>query len=69
MKLPFETVKREILIKKESKAEFGVSSEKRKTEDIIDYGIINIDKPRGPTSHQVCDYVKRILKIVNSHKG
>jgi len=28
----------------------------------IDYGIINLDKPRGPTSHTVTKLVKRILE-------
>ena len=34
-----------------------------KPEQLINYGIINIDKPPGPTSHQVVDFVKKILKI------
>ena len=68
--LPFEKIKREILIKKEAKAEFGIDPSKRKTEDIINYGIVNIDKQPGITSHQVAEYVKRILKIKKAgHSG
>jgi len=39
-------------------------------EELINYGIVNIDKPPGPTSHQVADFVKKILKIKKSgHSG
>lgn len=41
-----------------------------RTEDLIKYGIVNIDKPPGPTSHQVSDFVQKILKIKKSgHSG
>jgi len=37
---------------------------------LIDYGIVNIDKPKGPTSHQTADYVKRILNTSKAgHSG
>jgi H/ACA ribonucleoprotein complex subunit 4 len=40
-----------------------------KIEDLINYGIVNIDKPQGPTSHQVADFVKKILKIKKAGHG
>jgi len=41
-----------------------------RTEDLIDYGIVNIDKPPGPTSHQVADFVQKILHIKKAgHSG
>lgn len=40
-----------------------------KIEQLIKYGIVNIDKPQGPTSHQVADFVKRILKIKKAGHG
>ena len=70
--LPFEKHEREILIRKTSETNptFGLSPEKRSIEEIIPYGIVNIDKPRGPTSHQVSDYVQKILGISKSgHSG
>lgn len=68
--LPFEAIKREILIKKESTGNYGCKPEERNTEEIINYGVVNIDKPQGPTSHQVSDYVKRILGISKAgHSG
>jgi len=70
--LPFEKIKREILVKKEAKTnpELGCNPEDRKTEEIINYGVVNINKPQGPTSHQVSDYVQKILNIGKSgHSG
>ena len=70
-KLPFESISRDIIIKKESKAgEYGCNPYSRKVEDLINFGIVNINKPQGPTSHQVSDYVKKILNIKRcGHSG
>ncbi|MEA2036188.1 MAG: RNA-guided pseudouridylation complex pseudouridine synthase subunit Cbf5 [Nanoarchaeota archaeon] len=69
-KLPFETISRKVLVKKESKAVYGIKPEERPTEQIVNYGIVNVDKPRGPTSHQVSDFVKRILNLTKAgHSG
>src|SRR3989344_3125683 len=69
-KLPFERIQREILVKKEEQGIFGKYPEERTIEELIHYGIININKSAGPTSHQVAEYVKRILKIkVSGHSG
>ena len=69
-KLPFERIEREILIKKEEKGILGKYPEERTIEELIHYGITNINKPAGPTSHQVAEYVKKILKIKTSgHSG
>lgn len=70
--LPFEHIKREILVRKEAETspKFGSEPDKRSAEDLIRYGIVNIDKPRGPTSHQVSAYVKQILGLDKSgHSG
>ncbi len=61
---------RQIFVKKAAVGEFGKNPEDRTAEELIDYGIVNLDKPRGPTSHQVSDYVQQILKINKSgHSG
>lgn len=70
--LPFERIERKILIRKEAETDerYGCSPSERKTEEIINYGIVNIDKPKGPTSHQVSDYVQKILGIHKAgHSG
>ncbi len=70
--LPFEKIERKILVRKEAEtgSKYGCNPEERKTEEIITYGIINVDKPKGPTSHQVADYIQKILHISKSgHSG
>ena len=70
--LPFEKIKREVLIKKESETnwDYGQDPEKRGVEELINYGIINLNKHSGPTSHQVSDYVQKILGIDKAgHSG
>ncbi len=70
--LPFETKEREIITRKASvtSSKYGCLPEERPAEEIISYGIINIDKPSGPTSHQISSYVQKILRISKSgHSG
>lgn len=70
--LPFERAKREIVIRKEAETseEFGCYPDKRPVNEIIDYGVVNVDKPRGPTSHQVSEFLQNILGIGKAgHSG
>jgi hypothetical protein len=68
--LPFETVKREIIVKKEAKSVHGCKPEERKVEDLIKLGVVCVNKPQGPTSHQISDYVKKIFSISKAgHSG
>ena len=72
MQLPFETKKRSVLVRKPAQTsdKFGKSPEKRTVEELIKFGVVNIDKPAGPTSHQVSAYVQKILGIKKSgHSG
>jgi len=50
-KLPFETRSRKIIVKKESEtnSNLGCNPDKRSVEDLIKFGIVNINKPSGPT--------------------
>ena len=39
-------------------------------EMLFHYGVVNLNKPQGPTSHQISDYVKKILKLDKAgHSG
>ena len=70
--LPSEKLNQSELIKKEAKSssKYGCPPEKRTMEKLIDYGIININKPSGPSSHLISDYVQKILNIQKSgHSG
>ena len=70
-KLPFESIKREIIIKKESDTNpnLGRKPEQRSVVELIQYGIINLNKSSGPSSHQAADYVKKILNIKKCGHG
>jgi H/ACA ribonucleoprotein complex subunit 4 len=70
--LPFEKEKVNILVKKESTTsiKYGCNPNKRSVEELLNYGIVNINKPKGPTSHEVSAFVQRILNIKKSgHSG
>src|SRR3989344_6677891 len=71
-KLPFEKINREILTIKETATsdEYGFDPNRRPIQTLINYGVVNINKPSGPTSHQTSDYVKKILNINKAgHSG
>jgi H/ACA ribonucleoprotein complex subunit 4 len=61
---PWET-KQELLVKAEDSTDmsFGCKPEDRQAEQYIKYGVLNLDKPAGPSSHEVAAWVKRILKL------
>ncbi len=47
-----------------------VNPRERTIEELIKKGVVNIDKPRGPSSHEVAAWVKRALKIDKAgHSG
>lgn len=50
--------------------EYGTYYDKRNVEQLLKYGLILLDKPPGPTSHETVAWVKRILKISKAgHSG
>lgn len=49
---------------------FGTYYDRRTMEQLLNYGIILLDKPPGPTSHETVAWTKRILKIPKiGHSG
>ena len=72
MALPFEEQKRSVVVKTPADTDprYGSSPSARSTEEIVSYGIVNINKPSGPTSHQVSEFVQQILGIERAgHSG
>lgn len=50
--------------------QYGVYYDKRSTKDLLNYGLILLDKPPGPTSHETVAWAKRILQIPKiGHSG
>ena len=70
-KLPFESIKRDTLVKKDPSSDDQYKkADNKPVPELIQYGVVNIDKPPGPTSHQVSDFVQKILHIDKAgHSG
>lgn len=47
----------------------GCKPEERPIQDLIKLGVINLDKPRGPTSHEIVAWIKRILEVKKAGHG
>ena len=67
---PWE-IKRNLLTKALEEADpvTGCPPDKRSMRDHLRYGVINLDKPTGPTSHEVVAWVKRIMNIGRAGHG
>jgi len=50
-------------------AHYGKAPAKRTVRELLNNGFINLDKPAGPTSHQVVAWVKEILEIEKAGHG
>lgn len=70
LRVLFES-KREMLIKAEESTDdrYGFYPDRRPIQHHIRYGIINLDKPPGPTSHEVVSWIKRILRVEHAGHG
>ncbi len=71
MMLPSEK-KRETLIKSEDSTDerSGKKPSGRPIQEYVQKGVINLDKPAGPTSHEVTSWVKKILELEKAgHSG
>jgi len=68
--LPWQ-VKRDLVTKVDEATDpaFGVAPSNRGIHEHIRYGLLNLDKPSGPTSHEVVAWVKQILKIDHAGHG
>lgn len=53
----------------ETDSRYGCKPSERRIEDHIKFGIINLDKPSGPSSHEVTAWVKRLLSLTHAGHG
>jgi len=61
-KLPFDKKRKRIVLKKsETNPKYGKKPEERTIKELLKNSFINLDKPSGPTSHQVDSWIKKIL--------
>jgi H/ACA ribonucleoprotein complex subunit 4 len=69
--LPYD-VKRKRLIKAQVKTNpnYGKKPEERTIQELLSNGLINLDKPSGPTSHQVDSWMREIFDVEKiGHSG
>jgi H/ACA ribonucleoprotein complex subunit 4 len=69
--LPSE-IKRDVFVKSEDSSgeKSGIRPEERPIQEYIQKGVVNLDKPAGPTSHEVTSWVKKILELEKAgHSG
>ncbi|MFH0896794.1 MAG: RNA-guided pseudouridylation complex pseudouridine synthase subunit Cbf5 [Candidatus Bathyarchaeota archaeon] len=68
--LPWE-IRRDLIVKVDeaTDSQYGCPPSSRPIRDHLRYGVINLDKPSGPSSHEVVAWVKRILKIEHAGHG
>ena len=53
-----------------AKSKYGIEPKDRPIDDYIKHGMVIVDKPRGPTSHQVSAWVKQIFNLQKAgHSG
>ena len=48
---------------------YGKEPDTRSLEELVSSGVINLDKPANPTSHEVASWVRKILKISKTGHG
>jgi len=64
-------IKRSLVVKAEEQTDmrYGHRPEERPIKDHMRFGIINLDKPAGPSSHEVTAWLKRILSLESAGHG
>ncbi len=64
-------ISRELRVKAEEDTDFnfGCPPSERLLETRFRFGIVNLDKPRGPTSHEVVAWTKKILEVGRAGHG
>ena len=62
---------RKLLVKLEEETDpaFGCPPTKRLLDQHLRFGLINVDKPSGPSSHEVVAWVKRMLRLKHAGHG
>lgn len=68
--LPWEPT-RELKVKVEAQTDerYGKPPEKRELTEHLRFGYVNLDKPSGPSSHEVTAWVKKVLGVKHAGHG
>ncbi len=68
----FAGVKRRFVIRREdaeTSEDYGKIPYMRDVKELLRFGIINLDKPPGPTSHEVVAWIKKLLNLRRAGHG
>ena len=70
MTAPWER-ERKLVVKAEEDTDpgYGHKPEERPIQDYVRLGVINLDKPSGPSSHEVTAWTKKILEVGHAGHG
>ena len=58
-----------IIAQAETNPQYGMNPTSRTLDDHIRLGVINLDKPPNPSSHQVASWVKKIMGVKHAGHG
>src|SRR5256884_9692955 len=58
-----------VKIEEETDPSYGCPPLKRPIDQHVRFGLINLDKPSGPSSHEVVAWVKRMLRMKHAGHG
>lgn len=59
-----------MLVLREESGKIGVKPSERSTRELLRYGAVILDKPRGPSSHETSAFVRKILGVKKAgHSG
>ncbi|MHB8632407.1 MAG: RNA-guided pseudouridylation complex pseudouridine synthase subunit Cbf5 [Thermoplasmatota archaeon] len=61
--------KRLVRIESETDAKYGKRPETRTLEELVACGVVPLDKPAGPTSHQVAAWLRNVLHVTEVGHG
>jgi H/ACA ribonucleoprotein complex subunit 4 len=53
----------------ETDPKYGCEPSSREINEYLRYGVINLDKPPGPSSHEVVAWVKKIIRLKHAGHG
>ena len=53
----------------ETNPRYGHKPEERPVQEYVRFGVINLDKQAGPSSHEVTAWVKRIINVGRAGHG
>ena len=70
-KVPAWKINRTVLVKAEEdpNPDHGTTPEQRTIMEYIKYGMLIMDKPPGPTSHEVVAWIKKLLELDKAGHG